>query len=882
MSQSGESLLLSARRTVPLFLLLTFLCLFALRYASEMADAEVSVLTQEQMRLRERLNTEQTRLDSQVGASENMLIRRVVGGLGLYSGLERAYLADREGVVKASLSRRDLGRSLDDVLTGSGPQDVALREWLTRSVGPTMEVERFPDTALVLGQAPVNAGERLLVLVDVSRPLLTRRAALRQELLREALWLLLAVGLLAWALHRVWFRRAERLAQALSDMGAGRLDVRTGVSGSDELALIGRQADRMAERLQAEQARLTRMTDVIDRSPVVVIEWRNAAGWPVPYVSESLRQWGYAPDDFTSGRIAYNDLFHPDDAERVNAEIAHYFRHGPDEYRQEYRLRCADGRWAWVDDRTRLERNAQGKVIRISGILLDITAQRQAQRKQLEQSEMLRLFYDLPFIGMAISSPVDKRWLQVNDRLCDILGYPREELLRLPWTDITHPDDLARNVVLFNDLTAGRVPAYTLQKRFIRKDGAAVHTEINVRPLRHDDGSVRHLFTTVQDITERLRAEARLLSNQERLERAEAMAQLGSWSFDPDSGQLWWSGQMYRSFGLAPGSAAPSAAAFLARVHPDDKARVEADMRAMTRGESLADIEFRSHPDLGAVRWFRGTVRRQERDVAQAPIYNGTLLDITPVKLAEERLQRANEVLEQRVAERTNQLSEANNELEAFSYTVSHDLRAPLRGIDGYSQLLLEEYGPKLDEEGQHFVQRIRSGIALMGDLISDLLDYSHLDRRTMEHDPVEVSGVVDRVLEMYDADIERGGVQVVCTVEPLTLRLDREGLNLALRNLVGNALKFSQGQPDPRVEIGARREGDRCLIWVKDRGVGFDMQYHDRIFGIFQRLHRSEDYAGTGVGLALVSKAVQRMGGRVWAQSAPGQGATFFLEFPV
>ncbi|MCU0763812.1 MAG: PAS domain-containing protein, partial [Hydrogenophaga sp.] len=196
-------------------------------------------------------------------------------------------------------------------------------------------------------------------------------------------------------------------------------------------------------------------------------------------------------------------------------------------------------------------------------------------------------------IGMAISSPVDKRWLQVNDRLCDILGYPREELLRLPWTDITHPDDLARNVALFNDLVAGRLPAYTLQKRFIRKDGAAVYTEINVRPLRQDDGSVRHLFTTVQDITERLGAEARLLSNQERLERAEAMAQLGSWSFDPDSGQLWWSAQMYRNFGLTPARAAPSAAAFLARVHPDDKARVEADMRAMSRGESVSDIEFR-------------------------------------------------------------------------------------------------------------------------------------------------------------------------------------------------------------------------------------------------------------------------------------------------
>ena len=873
---------LSARRMVPLFLLLTFLCLFTLRYVSEMASLEVSVMEQEQLRLRERLNTEQTRLDSQAGMGENLLFRRVVGGLGLYTGLERAYLVGGDGQVRASLTRRDLARPLDEVLKDPSKQNAALRSGWQRPRSLVIEVERVPGSPLLLGMAPVHGGDRLLVLVDASRPLLLRRAELRQELLREGFWLLVAVGLLAWALHRVWFRRAERLVHALSEMGAGRLDVRTGITGNDELALIGREADRMAERLQAEQGRLKKMTDVIDRSPVIAIEWRNAPGWPVPYVSESMRQWGYEPDDFISGRVAYNDLFHPDDVDRVNAEIAHYFENGPEEYRQEYRLRCADGRWVWVDDRSRLERGANGEILRVSGILLDITAQRQAQQKQQEQTEMLRLFYDLPFIGMAISSPVDKRWLQVNDRLCEIVGYPREELVNLPWTDITHPDDVAPNVNLFNDLMAGRVNGYSMQKRFIRKDGGVVDTEINVRPVRFEDGRVRHLFTTVQDITERLRAEAELRANQERLERAEAMAQLGSWSFDPDNGQLWWSSQMFRNFGLTQSRHAPAASAFLERVHPEDRERVAADMRAMTLGESVGDIVFRSHPDLGELRWFHGTVRRQERDVAQAPLYNGTVLDITPVKQAEERLQRANEALEQRVAERTAQLSEANNELEAFSYTVSHDLRAPLRGIDGYSQLLLDEYAPKLDEEGQHFVQRIRSGIALMSELISDLLDYSHLDRRTMGQDPVEVAGVVDRVLEMYESDIARDHVVVVREVEPLTLRLDREGLNLALRNLVGNALKFSHGQPDPRVEIGVRRQGDRCLIWVKDRGVGFDMQYHDRIFGIFQRLHRSEDYAGTGVGLALVSKAVQRMGGRVWAQSAPGQGATFFLEFPV
>ncbi|MBA4266695.1 MAG: hypothetical protein C0453_16585, partial [Comamonadaceae bacterium] len=725
--------------------------------------------------------------------------------------------------------------------------DLALRHVLTQPTGNVIEVERFGNAPILTGLVPIQTGDRLVVVVNAARPLAVRRAAAQSELMREGLVMLAAAAVLAMLLHLAWFRRAERLASALGEMGSGHLSVRTGVSGRDELALIGAQADRMAERLRLDQERLRKMNQVVDRSPLVVIEWRNAPGWPVTYVSDSLRLWGYAPADLMGGKVHYNDLFHPDEVERVNAEIAHYFVHGPDEYQQVYRLRCGDGRWVWVDDRTALERNAEGEVVRISGILLDITAQKEAELAQQEQAQMLRLFYELPFIGMAISSTSDKRWLQVNDRLCEILGYPREELLQLPWTDITHPDDLRANLNLFEDLHAGRIDSYEMQKRFVRKNGEVVNTEINVRPLRNPDGSILHLFTTVQDITDRLRANVQLGEQRDRLERAESMAKLGSWTFDPDTQQGWWSPQLFHNLGFDPAKGIPSLGDYLERLHPDDRADVASFMQAMARGESVANSDFRTNPAHGEVRWFQGTVRRQERDVAQMPLYSGTMLDITPVKQAEELLRRANEALEQRVKERTAQLSEANHELEAFSYTVSHDLRAPLRGIDGYSQLLLEEYGPQLDEEGRHFVERVRAGISQMSELISDLLDYSHLDRRAMGSDEVEVQILIERLLELYAPDIESHGVEVVQQVEPLVLSLDREGLKLALRNLIGNALKFSCGARVPRIEIGASRKGQSCLIWVKDNGVGFDMQYHERIFGIFQRLHRAEDYPGTG-----------------------------------
>jgi light-regulated signal transduction histidine kinase (bacteriophytochrome) len=279
----------------------------------------------------------------------------------------------------------------------------------------------------------------------------------------------------------------------------------------------------------------------------------------------------------------------------------------------------------------------------------------------------------------------------------------------------------------------------------------------------------------------------------------------------------------------------------------------------------------------------RRTARRIDRSAEKLqPRYIGTLLDITESVHAEEQLRHINQALEQRVAERTAQLSQANQELEAFSYTVSHDLKAPLRGIDGYSQLLVEEYGDKLDEEGRHFVRRIRHGVQQMGALISDLLEYSRMERRDMAAGPVAIRPLVESILESFHADIERQGAQVWTGLEDFTLALDREGISVVLRNLIGNALKFSRDSSPPVVEIGSCLKNGCRVLWVRDNGVGFDMKYHDRMFGIFQRLHRAEEFPGTGVGLALVAKAVQRMGGRVWAESAPGAGATFYLEFPL
>jgi PAS domain S-box-containing protein len=277
-----------------------------------------------------------------------------------------------------------------------------------------------------------------------------------------------------------------------------------------------------------------------------------------------------------------------------------------------------------------------------------------------------------------------------------------------------------------------------------------------------------------------------------------------------------------------------------------------------------------------------GPVYREARLVPYGADRVLTLVrDVDARKRAELALQALNEQLEQRVRDRTARLEAANAELEAFSYSVSHDLKAPLRGIDGYSRLLWEDYRDRLDDDGRFLLGSVRQAAAQMHQLIDDLLAYSRLERRAVEDAEIDLLPLLEGLLAERADEIRARSARVDLAVPDVSVRADRDGFAQAIRNLLDNALRFTAGIPEPRIEIGGRLEPARCLLWIRDNGIGFDMQYHDRIFEIFQRLHRQEEYPGTGIGLALVRKAMQRMGGRVWAESSPGAGATFYLELP-
>jgi signal transduction histidine kinase len=249
--------------------------------------------------------------------------------------------------------------------------------------------------------------------------------------------------------------------------------------------------------------------------------------------------------------------------------------------------------------------------------------------------------------------------------------------------------------------------------------------------------------------------------------------------------------------------------------------------------------------------------------------------------LAAARDRQLNLELERRVAERTTQLEEVNRELEAFSYAVSHDLKAPLRGIKGYSRLLEQDCQAHLNEEGRLFVNSIRQGVEGMEKLIDDLLTYSRLERRRIRKQKLDLAALVQMVLAEFRAELAEIGAELRTDVPSVPVRLDPDGLGMALRNLVANAIKFSSAARPPRLTVSAQLTARDILFKVEDNGIGFEMKFADQIFEIFTRLGRTDDFPGSGVGLALVRKAVQRMGGRVWAESSPGRGAAFFIEIP-
>ncbi|MFO8143891.1 MAG: ATP-binding protein [Dehalococcoidales bacterium] len=306
---------------------------------------------------------------------------------------------------------------------------------------------------------------------------------------------------------------------------------------------------------------------------------------------------------------------------------------------------------------------------------------------------------------------------------------------------------------------------------------------------------------------------------------------------------------------------------WLNSVHSEDRDRVMRMYAVACRDRGNFDCKYRiAHRDTGRIRY----VREYGRPVADKNGYifrfDSVISDITDQKHAEQ-IKRIN-----------NELTASNKEMEAFSYSVSHDLRAPLRSIDGFSQALLEDYSGSLDEQGQDYLNRICAASRRMGQLIDDILKLSRISRAEMQYQEVDLTALAESVLAGLNR--ARDGRKMELVIAPGLSAVGDSGLiRVALENLLDNALKFTGRQEQARIEFGATRLNGEEVFFVRDDGVGFDMAYADRLFGAFQRLHSQDEFEGTGIGLATVKRIVRRHGGQVWAESKMGKGATFYFS---
>lgn len=379
----------------------------------------------------------------------------------------------------------------------------------------------------------------------------------------------------------------------------------------------------------------------------------------------------------------------------------------------------------------------------------------------------------------------------------------------------------------------------------------------------------------------RLDAAERVRLSEERLRGTMEAARLGTWDFDCRSGKLALDARSKQLGGLPPDTAEDLALALQA-VHPGDRERMRRQVReALQAGAqpSSFDIEFRTLgvSDGGVERWLRMSGRATFERGEPVRIM-GTLLDISEIVKARETLAERRIELERQVAERTAKLQETIAELEGFSYSISHDLRAPLRAMQSFAQLLSDECAAQLNDEGRDYVRRIIAGSGRMDRLIHDVLVYSRVAQTELPLGPVDLQALLDGIVESYpqfqpavaDVRVARGLPKV---------RGNEAALTQCLSNLVGNAVKFVRPGQRPQVEITAQRENGWVKLFIQDNGIGIAPEMHGRIFGIFERLSRS--YEGTGIGLAVVRKAAERMGGRVTLKSELGRGSTFCLELP-
>ena len=575
--------------------------------------------------------------------------------------------------------------------------------------------------------------------------------------------------------------------------------------------------------------------------------------------------------------------------------------------------------------------NEDGEVTSIVGVANNITEMREI-KTQLSRSETkFRNTFEQAAMGMALVS-TDGRWLKVNQKLCEIVGYSKEELLLLTFQDITHPDDIDRDWQYVRQLLAGEIQTCSFEKRYIHKNGRYIWIELTVSLVKKANGNPDYFISVIEDISDRkslefsLQKSLKRLSNLHKIDKAilsaakpEAVAQTAIESIQnllncQRASIVTFDWEQNTASVLATQGAGKALVGKKWQM-PIDEWHEIIEQFQFNYGNENYVIACLS--ELSTLSKLAGALESTKLDCfITFPLkFQNRLLGILKLWVANPETTTAEELavveeiasqiaialqqallykqtqnyaleLETRVAQRTAQLEEINQELKAFTYTISHDLKAPLRAIQGFAVALQEDYEEVLDDLGRDYTNRLISSARQMTQLIEDLLAYSRLSRTEIQLQPVDLRTVIDRAIEQSQAEIEQTQAEIEISIEPQSAMIsDRTILIQIISNLLSNALKFMSDTVRPQIRIRTENITNETIssrnirLWVEDNGIGIDPEHQQRIFKVFERLHGNEAYPGTGIGLAIVKKGMERLKGSFGVTSQSGMGSSFWIE---
>ncbi|HLW85685.1 MAG TPA: PAS domain S-box protein [Candidatus Sulfotelmatobacter sp.] len=644
---------------------------------------------------------------------------------------------------------------------------------------------------------------------------------------------------------------------------------------------------KVAEETLREQAR------VLDLAQVMV---RDAEGKIVMWNLGAEKLYGYSREE-AMGRPAHEFLQtqFPEPLEQIDAKLE-----SAGTWEGELVHRRRDGSPVIVVSVWVLHRDTAGRPLRVLVSSTDITERRRAEQALHESQERFQAMANgIPQLAWMAEADGNIFWY--NQRWYEYTGTTSEQMQGWGWQTVHDPAILPKVLENWKDSLARGKP---LDMEFPLRgaDGRFRMFLTRVMPVKDAGGRVVRWFGTNTDISERKQAEERLAGQAEELSRQaeelarsreamEAQARMlklvldsmgeGLVAADREGHFLIWNEAAKKLMGrgaadLPPDQWAPHYKVYLAdgiTPHPADSLPL---VRAL-RGESVQQELVVQNPEIEGSMFLEVTARPLKDDQGNLCGGVAAMRDVTQRKAAEREIRALNQGLEARVVERTAQLEAANKELEAFGYSVSHDLRAPLRHISGFARIVVEDFGPSLPEEAQRHLHRIEQGAQHMGQLVDELLSLARVGRQALMTRITGLSPLVKDVMTMLEPESEGRRVEWKVGELPF-VECDPTLVRLVFQNLIHNALKYSRPRTPAVIEIGHCEKRGQTVIFVRDNGVGFNMKYADKLFGVFQRLHRPEDFEGTGVGLATVQRIVHKHGGRVWAEAEIDRGATFYF----